>query len=110
MLFRDADQPPLDASLQTERIVIDEELAQLKEASYDAIVSSLCLHWVNDLPGCLTSIRKALKPDSVFMGTLFGCVHCEKTMLHIFYVHVRNWNELSDVPFRTIFCSRKSRF
>ena len=31
-------------------------------------------------------------------------------MFHISYVHVRNWNELSEAPFRTIFYSRKSRF
>ena len=41
--------------------------------------------------------------------------HAEKkSMFHIwkqrFYVHVRNWHELSDNPFRMIFCSRKSRF
>ena len=34
----------------------------------------------------------------------------KKSMFHIFYVLVRNWNALSDVPFRTIFWSRKSRF
>lgn len=72
MLFRDAEHPPSDPSLQTERIILDEEHPQLGEASYDAVLSSLCLHWVNDLPGCLTSIRKALKPDSIFIGTLFG--------------------------------------
>ena len=34
----------------------------------------------------------------------------KKSMFLISYVHVHNWNELSDVTFRTIFCSRKSRF
>ena len=30
------------------------------------------LHWVNDLPGALAQIRRALKPDGLFIGTLFG--------------------------------------
>jgi SAM-dependent methyltransferase len=35
-------------------------------------VSALKLHWVNDLPGTLLQIRKALKPDGLFLGALFG--------------------------------------
>lgn len=36
------------------------------------MVSSLSLHWVNDLPNCFRSIIRALKPDGVFIGALFG--------------------------------------
>lgn len=30
------------------------------------------LHWVNDLPGALIQFNRALKPDSPFLGCLFG--------------------------------------
>ena len=39
---------------------------------YDLVVSRLALHWVNDLPGVLTQIRRVLKPDGLFLGALFG--------------------------------------
>ena len=40
--------------------------------SVDLIVSALWLHWVNDVPGELTRLRQALKPDRLFIGALFG--------------------------------------
>jgi NADH dehydrogenase [ubiquinone] 1 alpha subcomplex assembly factor 5 len=36
------------------------------------VFSSLNLHWVNDLPGCFSSIRKALRDDGLFLGAMFG--------------------------------------
>merc|ERR1712137_267898 len=51
---------------------IDEERLPFAPASLDLIVSALSLHWVNDLPGTLVQIRKALKPDGLFLGALFG--------------------------------------
>ena len=51
---------------------IDEERLPFAPASLDLIVSALSLHWVNDLPGTLVQIRKALKPDRLFLGALFG--------------------------------------
>jgi SAM-dependent methyltransferase len=30
------------------------------------------LHWVNDLPGALIQIRRALKPDGLFLGAVLG--------------------------------------
>ncbi|GAB5389985.1 MAG: methyltransferase domain-containing protein [Alphaproteobacteria bacterium] len=54
------------------RIVLDEEFLPLAPASQDLIASALSLHWVNDLPGALLQIRQALKPDGLFLATLFG--------------------------------------
>lgn len=58
------------------RVVADEESFDddvLKEANqYDAVISNLSLHWINDLPGTLANINRVLKPDGMFMGTLFG--------------------------------------
>lgn len=44
----------------------------LADQSQDLIVSLMSLHWANDLPGALTQIRRALKPDGLFLGTLLG--------------------------------------
>lgn len=49
-----------------------EEFLPLKENSLDLIISILSLHTVNDLPGALIQIRRALKPDGLFIGCLFG--------------------------------------
>lgn len=45
---------------------------EIEPGSADLIVSLLTLHWANDLPGALMQIRRALKPDGLFLGTLFG--------------------------------------
>src|SRR5579871_1613740 len=39
--------------------------------SFDLIVSNLSLHSVNDLPGVLAQVRRALRPDGLFLATLF---------------------------------------
>ena len=42
------------------------------DGSADLIVSILGLHWIDDLPGALAQIRRALRPDGLFLGALFG--------------------------------------
>lgn len=44
----------------------------IQPASFDLAVSILSLHHVNDLPGVLAQIRRALKPDGPFLAALFG--------------------------------------
>lgn len=44
----------------------------LPDQSQDLIVSLMSLHWANDLPGALSHIRRALRPDGLFLGTLLG--------------------------------------
>jgi NADH dehydrogenase [ubiquinone] 1 alpha subcomplex assembly factor 5 len=64
-----------EASLVSARrgnLVADEELLPFREQSFDAILSNLALHWVNDLPGALAQIRSSLKPDGLFLASLFG--------------------------------------
>ena len=58
--------------------VADEELLPFAEGAFDLILSNLSLHWVNDLPGALVQIRRALKPDGLFLGTLFGGGTCRE--------------------------------
>lgn len=52
--------------------VVDEEALPFEEQSFDLVVSALSLHWVNDLPGALIQIRRVLKPDGLFIGTVLG--------------------------------------
>lgn len=54
------------------RLVLDEERLPFAPASLDLVVSLLALHWTNDLPGALIQIRRALKPDGLFLGAIFG--------------------------------------
>ncbi|MCA3742142.1 methyltransferase domain-containing protein [Phenylobacterium sp.] len=54
------------------RIQADEERLPFAPASLDLIVSSLSLHWANDVIGALVQARLALKPDGLFIGALFG--------------------------------------
>ena len=54
------------------RMVADEARLPLAEASVDLIVSALALHWVDDLVGVLIQIRRALKPDGLFLGAVLG--------------------------------------
>ena len=41
-------------------------------AQFDAIVSAMFLHWIDDLPGLLTQARLALRPDGFFVANLLG--------------------------------------
>ena len=54
------------------RVVADPELIPFAEASFDLIVSDLVLHWVGDLPGALVQLRRALRPDGLFLAAMLG--------------------------------------
>ena len=54
------------------RVVADEEALPFRAASLDLVASALSLQLVNDLPGALLQIRRALKPDGMFVGSLLG--------------------------------------
>jgi len=53
-------------------VVADEELLPFADNTFDLVVSNLSLHWVNDLPGALAQIRRALRPDGLLLASLFG--------------------------------------
>ncbi len=63
LIAANADRPAL---------VADEEYLPFAPGTFDLIVSPLCLHWTNDLPGALIQIRQTLKPDGLFLGALMG--------------------------------------
>lgn len=51
---------------------IDAEALPFAPGSLDLAVSALSLQFVNDLPGVLIQIRRALKPDGLFLAALIG--------------------------------------
>ncbi|KAI0407796.1 S-adenosyl-L-methionine-dependent methyltransferase, partial [Xylaria palmicola] len=72
MLYRDAD---LDFNKQinmTRQILTDEETLPYDANSFDLVLSSLSMHWINDLPGVLAQINNVLKPDCAFIGAMLG--------------------------------------
>lgn len=53
-------------------LVADEEALPFAPASLDLVVSALSLQSVNDLPGVLAQVRRALRPDGLFLAALLG--------------------------------------
>ena len=54
------------------RVAADEEALPFSGKCFDLVLSCLCLHWVNDLPGLLVQVRRALKPDGLFLAAMLG--------------------------------------
>ncbi len=54
------------------QVVADEEALPFGDASLDLVVSALALQFVNDLPGTLIQIRRALKPDGLLLAAMIG--------------------------------------
>jgi SAM-dependent methyltransferase len=50
----------------------DEEMLPLAPQSLNLIISSLSLHWVNDVPGFLAQARLALRPDGLLLVAMLG--------------------------------------
>lgn len=63
---------PEDATVHCRKMVIDEEDFPFEPESFDIVMSSLSLHWVNQLPYTFSQIMKSLRPDGVFIAALFG--------------------------------------
>jgi SAM-dependent methyltransferase len=53
-------------------VAADEEALPFRDGSLDLVVSALSLQFVNDLPGALVQVRRALKPDGLFLAAFVG--------------------------------------
>lgn len=53
-------------------VVADEEFLPFGADAFDLIVSNLSLHWINDLPGALLQLRRALRPDGLLLAAMLG--------------------------------------
>jgi SAM-dependent methyltransferase len=64
--------PAGGAGRVTPFVIADEEALPFGDATLDLVVSALALQFVNDLPGTLVQIRRALKPDGLLLAALLG--------------------------------------
>lgn len=53
-------------------MALDEEMLPVADGSLDAVFGAMSLHWVNDLPGALAQMRRALRPDGLLLTALLG--------------------------------------
>lgn len=72
MLFRDESLPFNSEISMTREVLQDEESLPYNANTFDAVLSSLSMHWVNDLPSVLAQVNHILKPDAPFLGVMFG--------------------------------------
>ena len=54
------------------RVAADPETLPFRDRSLDLVVSVFGMQFVNDVPGTLIQIRRALRPDGLFLGALIG--------------------------------------
>lgn len=62
----------LDSFEHEHKLLVDEEDLKFPECSFDLIVYSLGLHWVNDVQRFLFNIKRFLKSDGIFIGNFVG--------------------------------------
>ena len=80
VLMSDAAQrigPVVRPTTLSQRAAPGAEALPVEDASANLIVSLLTLHWANDLPGALSQIRRALKPDGMLVQ------QSESPLLHL---------------------------
>lgn len=63
---------PEDGEVAFRKMVVDEEALPFQAESFDLVLSSLSLHWVNQLPSTFSQIINCLRKDGVFIGAVFG--------------------------------------
>jgi NADH dehydrogenase [ubiquinone] 1 alpha subcomplex assembly factor 5 len=69
----DADPAPaLLAHCPQPHVQADLEAFHATPDTYDLIISALSLHLVNDLPGALIQLRRAMRPDGLLLASLLG--------------------------------------
>ncbi|KAK2779420.1 hypothetical protein FQN53_001386 [Emmonsiellopsis sp. PD_33] len=72
LLFRDEDQPFNKQIDITRQVVPNLESLPFEPNTFDAVLSSLSIHWINDLPSLLSQVNTILKPDAPFIAAMFG--------------------------------------
>lgn len=81
LLYRDTDPEifPFNNKLDLTRVIGNEETFTGPEGtqlfrpdSFDAVISSMSMHWINDLPGVLSKVQEVLVPDGMFMASMLG--------------------------------------
>ena len=97
----------INPDIPTKTLVVDEEFLPFDKNTFDAVLSSLSLHWVNDLPGVFQQVKTCLKDDGMFLVGLFGGetlfeLRCSLQLAELeveggFGPHVSPFTEMTDI-------------
>lgn len=72
LLYRDQDEE-WNKEIDVQREVLQSpEYLPYEPQTFDAVLSSMSLHWINDLPSVLMQINNCLKPDAPFVAAMSG--------------------------------------
>ncbi|MCJ1231344.1 hypothetical protein MMC12_008021 [Toensbergia leucococca] len=72
LLHRDDSLPFNDLLPITRTVLQSPESLPFSPSTFSAVLSSLSLHWINDLPSLLSQITRILQPDAPFLAAMFG--------------------------------------
>ena len=78
MLYRDEDAVTLEDGAadrcDTYRMHVEDEEKGLPfpDGTFDLVISSASIHWVNNLPGLFKEVNRVLKPDGCFLLAMVG--------------------------------------
>jgi NADH dehydrogenase [ubiquinone] 1 alpha subcomplex assembly factor 5 len=72
LLNRDIDLPFNHEINITRDVLASEESLPYEPNTFDAVLSSMSLHWINDLPSVLAQVNNILKPDAPFIAAMLG--------------------------------------
>jgi SAM-dependent methyltransferase len=61
---------PMAAQAGGMPLTIDGEALPFADRAFDLVVVQLCLHWINDLPGALIQLRRALRPGGLLLASM----------------------------------------
>lgn len=66
-------------------LAAEEEFLPFQDHSFDLVLSSMSLHWVNDLSMAFSEIHRVLKPDGAFLCSMLGgdTLHELRTCLYL---------------------------
>lgn len=59
-------------ALPAQPVLFDEDRLPFADDTFDLVIANGALDSVNDLPGALLLIRRALRPDGLFLGAMLG--------------------------------------
>ena len=66
-------RPDLWANIiENATFIADTDTLEISVDAHDLVIHDLCLHWANDPVGQMIQARRALRPDGLFIATLFG--------------------------------------
>ena len=97
----------INPDIPTKTLVVDEEFLPFDRNTFDAVLSSLSLHWVNDLPGVFRQVKDCLKDDGMFLMGLLGGetlfeLRCSLQLAELeveggFGPHISPFTEMTDI-------------